>query len=55
MNARRQQARTIRHAATELAYARPHRPHANNGEEFRYRNPNNGPSFIASFTKGAAP
>ena len=54
MNVRRQQARDIRQAATELAYARPHLPHANNGEEFLHRDGNgkNAPTYIANFTKG---
>lgn len=52
MNVRRQQARNIRHAAAELAYARAHPAHANNGEEFRYRDDKNAPTLIANFTKG---
>lgn len=52
MNVRRQLARDIRLAATELAHARTHLPHANNGEEFRYRDGMNNPSYLASFTKG---
>lgn len=58
MSTRQQQSRNLRRAAADLAADRPHPRHANNGEEFLYRdyhpdNPSeNHPTYLASFTKG---
>jgi len=51
---RRQQARTTRDNATDLAVSRHHPRHLNNGEECRYRQggDNKECSYIANFTKG---
>lgn len=49
---RKQQSRQLRENAAELAYSRTHPEHVSNGEEQQYRDENNKPSHIASFTKG---
>lgn len=55
MTIRNAQARDVRRTAADVAFHRPHPRHANNGEEFRYRNPHTPtqrPTYLASFTKG---
>ncbi len=49
---RKNQSRTLRINAAEFAYQREHPQHVSNGEEQKYRDENNNPSHIASFTKG---
>jgi len=49
---RKKQSRLLRESAAELAYNRQYPQHISNGEEQKYRDENNNPSYIASFTKG---
>lgn len=51
MNDRRQQSRTIRVAAAELAAARSHPTHRSNGDELRYHDESGRPSLVGNFTK----
>lgn len=52
MNDRRLEALRVRQKAAQLASDRPHPIHINNGEELRYRNADNQPTFLGSYTKG---
>lgn len=52
MNDRRLEALRIRQDAAQLASDRPHPPHISNGEELRYRDSDNAPIHLGSYTKG---
>ncbi len=51
-DSRKKQSRALRENAAEMAYTRVHPEHISNGEEQKFRDKNNKPSHIASFTKG---
>ncbi|MGB3494620.1 MAG: vanadium-dependent haloperoxidase [Elainellaceae cyanobacterium] len=52
MNDRRLEALRVRQDAAQLASDRPHPPHVSNGEELRYRDGDNKPTLLGSYTKG---
>ncbi|MEM9556418.1 MAG: vanadium-dependent haloperoxidase [Acidobacteriota bacterium] len=52
MSYRRRAAEDVRRNAADLAASRVHPHHCNNGEEFLYRDDDNQPTHLASFSKG---